>query len=627
MNFSLPKPLIRVIDRPILFWLLDSLDFQQGDLIVIPYHNDILPYRLEDLVRHHYPHLAFFFYRLLRDTRGCAETVLDTLLQLRLDSDLPVISIDGDNFCSVPYLEEWEGQGMILCAQEKHVLEPPPFSYVRTSSVVVEEIREKERISSLACCGVYAFASTTRLLTACTYIIENNIRDKNEFYMSTVVNHMIQNGGERFVVKEIGSHQHHCLGTPFHVRLFCGAYPELSCSFPSILQIKKRRYCFDLDNTLVTFPRIPKDYTTVEPIKHNILAARKLKSMGHTIIIHTARRMQTFGSNVGAVVADIGRITLDTLDRFQIPYDEVVFGKPLADIYVDDLALASFGDVTKELGIFHDMVETRSFNTIQEVHPGILRKSSVKDLAGEIEYYKAIPASIADVFPAMHSYDTERSRWYEVEKIHGVNLSIMYTSQELSEDTLRAVLTQLHRVHCHGRTSHRSESSNLNLIPKITERYQAFPYAEVHPASHEVFVSLLEGLSHYKDTQNLADCMIHGDPVFTNVILSDRKEIKFIDMRGKNGELLTVRGDPLYDYGKILQSLVGYDEVLQSLVLPSSYRERMLAVFWSFFGQHYADDLQACVKLITRSLFFSLIPLHDHNRRLFFDLIQSVHLQ
>ena len=58
--------------------------------------------------------------------------------------------------------------------------------------------------------------------------------------------------------------------------------------------------------------------------------------MGHTIIIHTARRMKTHEGNVGKILADVAKITFETLDNFGIPYDEVYFGKPIADYYIDD---------------------------------------------------------------------------------------------------------------------------------------------------------------------------------------------------------------------------------------------------------------------------------------------------
>ena len=42
---------------------------------------------------------------------------------------------------------------------------------------------------------------------------------------------------------------------------------------------KNYRICFDFDNTLVTYPKIPADYTSVEPISENIEFARFLKNL------------------------------------------------------------------------------------------------------------------------------------------------------------------------------------------------------------------------------------------------------------------------------------------------------------------------------------------------------------
>ncbi|CAF1536015.1 unnamed protein product [Adineta steineri] len=80
------------------------------------------------------------------------------------------------------------------------------------------------------------------------------------------------------------------------------------------------RFCFDLDNTLVSYPTIYGDYNSVEPKIHNIQLVRELHMAGHYIIIQTARRMKTHQGNVGAVIADIGKITLETLTKFNIPY-------------------------------------------------------------------------------------------------------------------------------------------------------------------------------------------------------------------------------------------------------------------------------------------------------------------
>ena len=115
---------------------------------------------------------------------------------------------------------------------------------------------------------------------------------------------------------------------------------------------ENQRICFDLDNTLVTFPKVDGDYSTVEPIQNNIDAVRYLYDMGHHIIIYTARRMRTHDGDVEKVVDDIGDITREKLSEFGIPYHELVFGKPYAQCYVDDLALNPYEtDIRVALGL------------------------------------------------------------------------------------------------------------------------------------------------------------------------------------------------------------------------------------------------------------------------------------
>ena len=95
------------------------------------------------------------------------------------------------------------------------------------------------------------------------------------------------------------------------------------------------RFCFDLDGTLC----IGKPYTYAKPIWKRIEMVRKLKKAGHTIIISTARGMSTYEGNVGACVAAYGAMTCKQLEEWGVSYDEMHFGKPGADVYVDDKAL------------------------------------------------------------------------------------------------------------------------------------------------------------------------------------------------------------------------------------------------------------------------------------------------
>ena len=48
--------------------------------------------------------------------------------------------------------------------------------------------------------------------------------------------------------------------------------------------------------------------------------------------------MKTQKGNIGKVISNIGQITLNWLKKHNIQYDEIYFGKPWADIYIDDNA-------------------------------------------------------------------------------------------------------------------------------------------------------------------------------------------------------------------------------------------------------------------------------------------------
>lgn len=96
------------------------------------------------------------------------------------------------------------------------------------------------------------------------------------------------------------------------------------------------RFCFDIDGVIF---HISEDYKEHQPIWETINYILQLKKHGHIVILYTARKMNTFNGNIGKVNKEIVQTTLYNLHRFCIPYDEIYFGKPAADIYIDDKAL------------------------------------------------------------------------------------------------------------------------------------------------------------------------------------------------------------------------------------------------------------------------------------------------
>lgn len=96
------------------------------------------------------------------------------------------------------------------------------------------------------------------------------------------------------------------------------------------------RICIDLDGVIAELKKEGETYYDVKPVDGAIEKIKKLKENGHYIIIYTARHMKTCNGNVAKVLAEVGQITLEWLNKYEIPYDEIVFGKPWADIYIDD---------------------------------------------------------------------------------------------------------------------------------------------------------------------------------------------------------------------------------------------------------------------------------------------------
>ena len=92
------------------------------------------------------------------------------------------------------------------------------------------------------------------------------------------------------------------------------------------------RICIDLDQTLcVGYP-----YEDAVPMSGAKDFLDTLHAQGHTIIIHTARGMGTSHGSVSKAIALVGELTFSQLKEWGFKYDELLFGKPAADCYLDD---------------------------------------------------------------------------------------------------------------------------------------------------------------------------------------------------------------------------------------------------------------------------------------------------
>jgi capsule biosynthesis phosphatase len=409
----------------------------------------------------------------------------------------------------------------------------------------------------------------------------------------------------------------------------------------------KLRICFDLDNTLLTYPAIAGDYSTVKPIYKNLALLKKLKSDGHDIIIYTARRMKTHHGNIGKVIKDIAGITIDTLERFNIEYDELIFGKPIADIYIDDRAINPYINDLSYFGLFYDTdaadaadavvhqyipnkIRNNKYNKIRRIDDAYIVKTGPIDIMkGELFYYQNIPSrpsGIEDYFPRLIDYSIDvKMIDLKMDYIEGIPLYYLYKNCLLTHrhiDELFDILKHLHTCEdtidtadCIDIVITRDNVKN-NYIKKLKNRFnkEDYPFED----AEDVFRGIIEGIeAHFSP---ILSPVIHGDFWFSNIILKyaecdaigDGCRYKLLDMRGMIDDILTLNGDIYYDYGKLYQSILGYDLVLNGNE-GNEGNEYIQEMKTYFLQKCLAKGLNIdFLTYVTKGLVFGTMPFISH---------------
>ncbi len=98
------------------------------------------------------------------------------------------------------------------------------------------------------------------------------------------------------------------------------------------------RICIDIDGTICELRKSDQNYSDLKPVEGAVDKISLLRKQGHYIILCTARHMKTCDSNVGKVIALQAQVLIEWLKNQGFLYDELWFGKPYADIYIDDKA-------------------------------------------------------------------------------------------------------------------------------------------------------------------------------------------------------------------------------------------------------------------------------------------------
>ena len=697
-GYSVPKPLIKIVGRAMLLHLLDSLKLRLGDVVWLVVPTALYAQYESSLdLAHEFPDTDIRVITFDMKTRGAVETCFVGLQHMsETELNRRVVCLD----CDTLYFSDVLGlfralpkeQGACFYFVDRGTR--AMYSYLRVgANDQVKEVREKNAISRMANVGAYGFPTARALRSYIQSVLDAPDRTMETYYLSNIINKMIK---DAFDFKALSAEQCRQCGTPEQLEEFMS---EVAAG--QALQDVKRRFCFALDNVLVTPPSKPGDFSTVQPIDKNIQLVRELKEAGHFIIISTSRLMQECGGNVGAVIAKCGHQTLTTLASLNIPYDEIHFGQPAADLYVDSSVACAAVDTEKDVGWrlrnFNRSAETgmiaaRHFNQVQIEGNYVIKTSSRSVLRGEMFFYAHLPADIADIFPTLisssetsegpksgtmtppmvdadfkevapspdasvrtsddvpaeegapatagddkqappqHSRSMSASLVKDeiasmtLQRINGVTFSHLMTNRCLTTGRLKLFLQTMLRLHRSGgdpatKLPMAKLDLNANYLPKVEKRFAVHrkTYLSLMPDAEALFARIQDALGDYQAEERWQySDVIHGDPVFSNVLMTDEGRIYLLDMRGEVGKALTLQGDVLYDLSKIYQSLLGYDFILLGIPLQerdAEILEELRQTFRAFVAEHYRGVSFLDVIKLTASHYFGIVPLHvnqDH---------------
>lgn len=95
----------------------------------------------------------------------------------------------------------------------------------------------------------------------------------------------------------------------------------------------------DVDGTICGKKGNGQDYIDIKPNQDVVNKMIEYKNNGFYIILYTSRQMRTHKGNIGKINAHTAKHLFEWLDKNDIPYDEIYFGKPWCGyngFYVDD---------------------------------------------------------------------------------------------------------------------------------------------------------------------------------------------------------------------------------------------------------------------------------------------------
>ena len=289
-----------------------------------------------------------------------------------------------------------------------------------------------------------------------------------------------------------------------------------------------RTLVFDIDDTISVHHN--RDYPNAEPIQPVIDKINRLKEMGYCIKLYTARGQNSCKGDLRLIQERNEPVLREWLRKHGVMYDELIFGKPLADWYIDDKAMS----VETFLEADFEPLQLRGGSGSKVwLEDKTVIKTTEKAAAEHEWYLQAAKHGLGDFLPRIYSRTLDT---LYMEYIPGTALADEAGEKDIDE-LLR--LVKRFRAIPDWRSDIGAYCENLLTHSKSEETEWVIREIQANAAE------LTEKVS-----------FSHGDLSLSNVIRSTDGSIKIIDPNNK-GDYSSY----LLDLAKIRFSMTGYERL------------------------------------------------------------------
>jgi dTDP-glucose pyrophosphorylase len=191
-GYTDPKPLLKVKDKYLIEYVIDSMRFPGAKFIFIVRKQHVDNFGVDSILKKIVPESEVLVIDEI--TQGAICTILKA--KNFFNNDEEVITKDCDQVVDwVPehflsFVRRHNADGAVVSINTDN----PGFSFVRVQENKILETAEKMVISNFGATGLYYFKRGSDLIKYANKMIDKNIRTNNEFYVCPVYNEYITDG-------------------------------------------------------------------------------------------------------------------------------------------------------------------------------------------------------------------------------------------------------------------------------------------------------------------------------------------------------------------------------------------------------------------------------------------------